>query len=71
MDYMHGVNNQRKHKIMGRFIGTRFELDEDEIAEFTPRRPHYIRCSDRMCGADDCPNCHPENFNDGVLVQED
>jgi hypothetical protein len=22
-----------------------------------------IRCSDRMCGADDCPNCHPENFS--------
>ncbi len=20
-------------------------------------------CHDRMCGADDCRNCHPENFN--------
>jgi hypothetical protein len=20
------------------------------------------RCADRMCGGDDCSNCHPENF---------
>ena len=27
-----------------------------------------IRCSDRMCGADDCPNCRPENFQDGKYI---
>lgn len=30
----------------------------------------YIRCSDRMCGADDCPNCHPENFRNGVYIED-
>ncbi len=35
---------------------------EDEKAEFRVRTPKLIRCADRMCGADDCPNCHPENF---------
>lgn len=28
-------------------------------------RRHLIRCHDRMCGAEDCPNCHPENFAPG------
>jgi hypothetical protein len=22
----------------------------------------WPRCPDRMCGADDCPHCHPEHF---------
>lgn len=21
-----------------------------------------------MCGADDCPNCHPENFRGGIYI---
>jgi hypothetical protein len=31
------------------------------------RRPHYI-CTGDLCGADDCPRCHPENFRDGRYV---
>lgn len=36
---------------------------EDELADLKrefrePRKPRG--CSDRMCGADDCPTCHPE-----------
>jgi hypothetical protein len=33
-----------------------------------PRRKRYIQCSDRMCGADDCPNCRPGNFRGGVYI---
>ena len=28
--------------------------------EFAPWRKPF-RCSDRMCGGDDCANCHPEH----------
>jgi hypothetical protein len=31
----------------------------------------YIPCRDRLCGADDCPNCHPENFRGGRYVDDD
>ena len=31
----------------------------------------YPQCSDRMCGADDCPNCHPENFRGGEYIELD
>lgn len=27
-------------------------------------------CSDRMCGAEDCPKCHPENFCEGVYFDD-
>jgi len=27
-------------------------------------------CLDRMCGAEDCPRCHPGNFVDGVFVDD-
>ena len=27
-----------------------------------PFNYHKHACRDRMCGADDCPNCRPENF---------
>ena len=30
-----------------------------------------ISCFDRMCGADDCPNCHPENKYEDILMNED
>ena len=42
--------------------------DNDE----EPPRKHkkYIRCSDRMCGADDCPNCHPSHFRGGVYIDD-
>lgn len=29
----------------------------------------YRRCKDRMCGADDCPACHPENFQGGRYIE--
>lgn len=33
----------------------------------------YISCATRLCGADDCPLCHPENFKliEGTLVYID
>lgn len=47
-------------------------LDPDEMAdlraEFAPRRRRALACHDRMCGADDCPNCHPEGPNDENLL---
>jgi hypothetical protein len=30
----------------------------------------YTSCRDRMCGADDCRNCHPGNFIDGVFYED-
>lgn len=31
-----------------------------------------IACKDRMCGADDCPNCRPWNFDeDGEWIDPD
>ncbi len=30
----------------------------------------YGKCPDRMCGADDCPNCHPENFRGGAYIED-
>jgi hypothetical protein len=30
----------------------------------------HTQCSDRMCGADDCPNCRPENFLGGVYFRD-
>jgi hypothetical protein len=39
----------------------RHTITDDERAEFRVRKPKLVRCADRMCGADDCPNCHPEN----------
>jgi hypothetical protein len=37
-----------------------YKLSDDERDEFRERKPKYIRCSDSMCGAEDCPTCHPE-----------
>lgn len=28
---------------------------------------HY-RCINRLCGADDCSNCHPENYVEGCYI---
>jgi len=44
---------------------TKREHDDDE-----PLRKRYTQCSDRMCGADDCPNCRPENFLGGVYFRD-
>lgn len=40
----------------------------DEYDE--PRRKRYINCSDRMCGAEDCKICHPENFQDVEHIRD-
>ncbi len=29
-----------------------------------------MKCSDRMCGADDCERCHPENFDGTVYLHD-
>jgi hypothetical protein len=44
--------------------------DEYDEYERPPRRKRYIQCSDRMCGAEDCSNCRPENFRGGVYVDD-
>lgn len=42
------------------------DKDDDHEAEFRrPRRRGLIRCTDRMCGASDCPTCHPEILEPG------
>lgn len=33
------------------------------------RKP--IRCSDRMCGALDCPNCYPANWHFAHIDDDD
>ena len=33
-------------------------------------RKRYVQCTDRMCGADDCPNCRPENFQGEVYFED-
>jgi hypothetical protein len=30
----------------------------------------YHKCLDRMCGAEDCPRCRPENFIGGIFVDD-
>ncbi|MFZ4536878.1 hypothetical protein [Propionivibrio sp.] len=30
----------------------------------------YHKCNDRMCGAEDCPRCHPGNFVDGIFIDD-
>jgi len=44
--------------------------DDDGDDEYVPRRlkPHAYSCVDRMCGVDDCKNCHPENFRRGIFT---
>ncbi len=42
------------------------ELEDQE----KPRKKHYIACHDRMCGAEDCPNCKPYNFKGGVYIDD-
>ena len=36
---------------------------DDLRREFAPRGTRRIACSDRMCGADDCRTCHPEEVS--------
>lgn len=49
----------------------RQQLDLDELrAEFPPIR-YRSGCSDRMCGATDCPTCHPDIVNDPIDETDD
>ena len=43
--------------------------DMAEIREEMKCRKYYS-CPDRMCGANDCPNCMPGNFRGGVLIED-
>lgn len=36
--------------------------DEDNESRPEKRRKTY-KCKDRMCGADDCPNCRPDTYH--------
>lgn len=31
----------------------------------------FPRCRDGLCGALDCPRCHPENFRGGIYLDPD
>lgn len=39
----------------------RHNQDPDERE---PKRKSYLRCSDRMCGALDCPTCYPLTYQE-------
>jgi hypothetical protein len=36
--------------------------DEDDESRTEKRRKFYA-CKDRMCGADDCPTCRPDSYD--------
>ncbi len=49
--------------------------DEDSLEEARKQRYHdrqqnKYSCPDRMCGADDCYMCHPENFRGGTFIDD-
>jgi hypothetical protein len=46
------------------------DIDDDRYDDERPRRRRRISCSDRMCGADDCQLCRPENFRGGAYIQD-
>lgn len=52
-----------------------YDFDPNDVryddAREKPRRRRHYGCSDRMCGADDCERCHPENFRDGEYDGEE
>jgi hypothetical protein len=37
-----------------------YEDLQEECARVRKARRARVRCADRLCGADDCPACHPE-----------
>jgi hypothetical protein len=49
---------------------SRYRSREDYDEDCFSSRPRYLSCPDRMCGAWDCPRCHPENFRNGVYIEE-
>lgn len=56
----HARHNPEETRRMSRAaLGYRVMDHDDEPSLFRKRQ---ISCSDRMCGAVDCPNCHPEGI---------
>ena len=53
----------------------RREMTDEELSEareeFRDRRPTLRSCSDRMCGAMDCPNCRGADAYAYVKEQEE
>ena len=45
----------------------RHDEDDRDARDEEPKRRYYT-CPDRMCGADDCPRCRPNNFLEGVYI---
>lgn len=35
-----------------------------------PKKPRYTACANGFCGGEDCQNCRPGNFLDGVFVDD-
>lgn len=63
----------REHVTDPRFWDGEYDPTEDAAdlrRELCPPKHYHPRCHDRMCGATDCPNCHPENFEvvDGAWI---
>lgn len=51
---------------------TRSRYDDDFDDEPRFRRSSRIRCSDRTCGALDCPSCYPDDdFKDDDEEEDD
>lgn len=51
----------------------RYELEQDALEAESddlhnqPSGYSPYRCTDRMCGALDCSNCHPEGFDEAPI----
>lgn len=44
---------------------------DQDFDERPPKRKHYMRCHDRMCGALDCPTCYPLTYMDDHQPDEE
>lgn len=38
------------------------DWEEDMLQSEMNRKPRPFKCSDGLCGQEDCARCHPENF---------
>jgi len=43
---------------------------DDRDDDYREQVRSYVRCHDGLCGADDCPNCHPGHFQVGVWNED-
>lgn len=41
-----------------------FEADCSDMRLAKLREPEPVECGDGLCGAEDCPRCHPENLEE-------